>query len=48
LVLGLGKRDHHGQLAVRRQAVALVRPGVLFLVEQRALREERAQGGYDR
>ena len=43
LLFGLRQRDHHRQLPVGGQAVALVRPGVLFLVEHRARRQEGAQ-----
>ena len=48
LLLGLGQRDDHRQLAVGGEAVAFVRPGVFFLVENGALRQELAQRRYDR
>jgi len=48
LLLRLRERHHHRQLAIGRQAVALVRPGILFLVQDRARRQEAAQRAYDR
>src|SRR6185503_19873071 len=38
--------DHHRQLAIGGEAVAFVGPGGFFLVENRAFREELAQGCY--
>ena len=47
LLLGLGQRDHHRQLAIGGEAVALVGPGVFLLVQDRALRQEGAQRARD-
>jgi hypothetical protein len=43
LLFGLRQRHYHRQLPVGGQAVALVGPGVLFLEQHRARRQERAQ-----
>ena len=43
LLLGLGQRHHHRQLAVGGQPVALVGPRVLLLPQHGALGQEGAQ-----
>ena len=43
MLFGLRQRDHHRQLTVGGQAVALVRLRVFALIKQRVLRQKRRQ-----